>query len=62
MLVLHNMRMESSNVRKKKRTTKCDKSIVKCCVDTIKRDNGTIKCEKKIKESSSVIRVQSHVM
>ena len=43
------MRMESSNVRKKKRTTKCDKSIVKCCVDTIERDNGTIKCEKKKK-------------
>ena len=27
--------------------TKCDKSTVKCDVDTAEYDNGTIKCEKK---------------
>ena len=52
MSVLHNVRMESSNVKKnnnkkKKRTTKCDKSIVKYYVGTTRHDNGTIKCEKK---------------
>ena len=35
MIVLHNIRMELLNVRKKKkRTTKYDKSIVKCDVGT----------------------------
>ena len=47
MSVLHNVRMESSNVKKKKGTTKCDKSIVKYYVGTTRHDNGTIKCEKK---------------
>ena len=32
MLVLPNVTMEPSNVKKKKRTTECDKSIVTCDV------------------------------
>ena len=56
--VLHNVRMIPSNGRKKKkkRTTKYDKSIVIC-------DVGTIKCKKKkIKEVSNVTKVKSHVI
>ena len=34
MLVLANMIMELSNVRKKKGTTECDKSTVRCDVGT----------------------------
>ena len=86
MLVLHNVRMVPSNVRKKKGTTKYDKSTVICDVGTIKYkkinkgtteydkstvtcnvgtaqyDNNTIKCEKKIRESSNMTKVQLHVM
>ena len=63
MLVLPNVTIEPSNVRKnkgttkcdvgtaqceeKKKPTKCDKSIVKCYVSTAKYDNEIIKCEKK---------------
>jgi len=47
MLVLHNMRIELLNVREKKGTTKCDKSVVKCYVGTTKCDDKIIKCEKK---------------
>ena len=36
---------------KKKGTTKCDKSTVKCYVDTAECDNGIIKHEKKKKEN-----------
>ena len=50
MLVLHKMMMEPSNVTKKKGTTKCNKSIVKCDVETAERENEIIKCEKKKKE------------
>ena len=34
MLVLYNVRITPSNVRKKKGTTKCDKSTVTCDVGT----------------------------
>ena len=34
MLVLHNMRVKASNVRKIRRTTKCDESIIKYDVGT----------------------------
>ena len=48
MLILHNVKIESSNVIIiKKGTTKCDKSIIKCDVDTAECDNGIIKCEKR---------------
>ena len=66
MLVLYNMRMIPSNVRKKKkkkkRTTKCDKNIVTCDVGTTQCEDGTLKCEKQIRESPNVTKVQSHVM
>ena len=47
MLVLYNVKMVSSNVRKKKGTTECDKSIVTCDIGTTQYEDGTIKCEKK---------------
>ena len=64
MLVLHNMIMVPSNMRKKnKRIIECDKSIVTCDVSTALCETGTIKCEKKkIKEPPNVTKVQSHVM
>ena len=44
------MGMKPSNEEKKnKRTTKCDKSIIKYNVGTTKCDNRTIKSEKKKK-------------
>ena len=45
MLVLHNVRMVPSNVRKNKGTTECDKSIVTCDISTTQCDDGTIKCD-----------------
>ena len=65
MLVLDHVRMELSNV-KKKGTTKCDKSTVKCYVDTAECDNGIIKHEKKKKikkkELPNVTKEQWHMM
>ena len=50
-------------MRKKKRTTECDKSTVTCDVSTVLYETGTIKCEeKKIKELPNVTKVQLHVM
>ena len=46
MLVLRNVRMVSSNMRKKiKRITKCDKSTITCDVGTAQYEDSTIKCE-----------------
>ena len=46
MLVLHNVRMIPSNVRKNKEI-ECNKSTVTCDVSTAQYEDGTIKCEKK---------------
>ena len=47
-LVLLNVIIKPSNVRKKnKGTTEYDKSIITCDVSTIQYEDGTIKCEKK---------------
>ena len=48
-LVLHNMKMVPSNVRKNKETTVCDKSTITCDVSNTQCEDGTIKCEKKNK-------------
>ena len=61
-LVLCNVWMVPLNVRKNKRTTECDKSIVTCDVGTAQCEDGTIKYEKKIRELLNMIKVQSHVM
>ena len=45
MLKLHNVKMEPSNVRKNKGTTKCDKRIVTYDVGITKCEDETIKCE-----------------
>ena len=45
MLVLPNMTMEASNVRKNKENTKCDKSTVTCDVSTAQYKNNTVKCD-----------------
>ena len=47
MLVLHNMMIVPSNVRKNKGTTKYNKSTVTCDVGTAQFENSTIKCVKK---------------
>ena len=41
------MRIKPLNVRKKKRTTKCDKSTIKYDVGTAQCKKCTVKCEKK---------------
>ena len=55
MLVLHNVRMVPSNMRKKKkkRIIECEKSIVTCDVDTAQYENDTIKCEEKKKKGTT---------
>ena len=62
MLGLHNVSVVSSNVRKNKKTIKCDKSIIICDVNTAQYEDSIIKCEKKIKEQSNVTKVQSYVI
>ena len=63
MLVLPNVTMEPSNVRKKnKGTIECDKSTVTCDVGNAQCDNGTIKCEEKIEVPINVRKVQLSVM
>ena len=58
MLVLHNVRIVPSNVKKNNGTTECDKSIITCDVSTTQCDDGIIKCKKKKKkESPNVINV-----
>ena len=48
MLVLHNVRMEQLNMKRKK-NTKCDKSTIKCNVRIAQYEDETIKYEKKNK-------------
>ena len=47
MLILHNVRMVSSNARKNKEITECDKSTFICDVSITQYEGDTIKCEKK---------------
>ena len=61
MLVLPNVTMEPLNVRKKK-TTKCNKSIITNDVGTVQFVDGNIKCEKKIRVQPNVAKVRSNVM
>ena len=56
------MRMETSNVRKNKETTECDKSTVICDVGIAQCDNGTVKCKKKIREPLNMTKVLFNVM
>ena len=64
MLVLHNVRMVQSNMRKNKGTTECDKSSITCDVSTAQCKDDIIKYKKKkqIREPLNVTKVQSHVM
>ena len=45
MLVLHKVRMVSSNVRKNKGTTECEKSTITCNVSTTQCEDSIIKCD-----------------
>ena len=47
MLLLHNVRIVSSNLRKNQETTEYEKSTVACDIGTIQCKDDTIKCEKK---------------
>ena len=52
MLILHNVTIEPSNVRKKnKRTIECDKSTVTCDVGTVQCEDEIVKCERKKQEN-----------
>ena len=63
MLLLLNMTMEPSNLRKKnKGTTICDKRIVKCDIWITQCEDVTIKFEKKVRESPNVRKELLHVM
>ena len=62
-LKLHNVRIKQSNVRKKKgkETTKCEKRTVTCDIRTAQSEDGSVKCEKKVREPPNVIKKLSHV-
>ena len=62
MLVLPNVTIEPSNVRKKKGTTKFDKRIITYDVRTTQCEDGTVKYEKKVREPPNVTKELSHVM
>ena len=47
MLLLHNVRIVPSNLRKNQETIKYEKSIVTSDIGTTQCKDGTIKCEKK---------------
>ena len=47
MLVLPNVTIELSHVRKKKGTTKCDKRTITYNVKTSQCEDRTVECEKK---------------
>ena len=63
MLVLFNVTMEPSNVRKKViEPKKYEKRTVTCDIGTAQCEDGTIKCEKKVREPPNVRKELSHVM
>ena len=62
MLELHNVMMESSNMRKNKGTTECNKRTVKCDVGTAQCEDGSVKCEKKVRKPPNVRKELSHMM
>ena len=50
--------MVLSNVRKKnKGTIECDKSAITCDVRIAQCEDGTVKCEKKIREPTNMTKV-----
>ena len=64
MLVLPNVTMEPSNMRKKEkmRITDCDKSTVACNVGNAQCDNKIVKCEEKIQVPPNVRNVRPNVI
>ena len=49
-------------MRKNKGTIKCDKRIVICDVGTAQYEDGSVYCEKKVREPPNVRKELSHVM
>ena len=49
-------------MRKNKGTIKCDKRIVICDVGTAQYEDETVKCEKKIRDSSNMTKELLHVI
>ena len=62
MLVLCNVRIIPSKLRKNKGTTECDKSIITYDVGTTQCEVGTINVRKKIREPPNLTKIQLHVM
>ena len=59
-MVVLNVKMV--NVRENKTIRECDKSALRCDVGAAKHEDSIIKCEKKIREPSNVIKVHLLVM
>ena len=55
------MSMEPSKVRKNK-TTECEKITVTCNIGTAQYEDGTVKCEKKIRKPPNVTKVLSNMI
>ena len=49
-------------MRKNKGTIKCDKRIIICDVGTAQYEDETVKCEKKIRDSSNMTKELLHVI
>ena len=49
-------------MRKNKETIKCDKRIVICDIGTAQYEDETVKCEKKIRDSSNMTKELLHVI
>ena len=65
MLELHNVRMELSNARKKKKKREppnVTKKTVTCDVGTAQCEDVIVICEKKVREPPNVTKELSHVM
>ena len=62
MLEPHNVRMELSNVRKKVKKPPNVRKTVTCDVRTTQCEDGTFKCEKKVREPPNMTKELSYVM
>ena len=63
MLKLHNVRIEPSNmIKKRKGTIEYDKRTITYDVGTVQYEDGTIKCKKKVREPPNVTKKLSLVM
>ena len=48
--------------KKSKGTSKCEKRTITCDIGTTQYEDGTVKCEKKVREPPNVTKKLSYVM